>query len=41
MAAGLLIALVVVVLLPALFLVTGALVCAVLGESFSGRAGDA
>jgi hypothetical protein len=40
-AAGVVIAVVVVVVLPALFLATGALVCAVLGESFSGRADDA
>lgn len=41
MAAGLAIAVVVVVVLPALFLAAGAVVCAVLGESFSGRADDA
>ena len=41
MAAGLAVVVVVVVVLPALFLATGALVCAVLGESFSGRADDA
>lgn len=36
MAAGVAIAVVLVVVLPALFLATGALVCAVLGESLSG-----
>ena len=40
MAAGLAIAVVVVVVLPALLLVIGALVCAVVGESFSSRADD-
>ncbi|HVM04523.1 MAG TPA: hypothetical protein VM242_05070 [Acidimicrobiales bacterium] len=41
MVGGLAIAVVVVVVLPALFLAAAALVCAVLGESFSGRADDA
>ena len=41
MGGGLAIAVVVVVVLPAVFLATGALVCAVLGESFSGRSDDA
>ena len=35
-AAGVAVAAVLVVVLPALFLLTGALVCAVLGESLSG-----
>lgn len=41
MAAGLAIAVVVVVVLPALFLATGAVVCAALGDSFSRRADGA